>query len=332
MGKGRKPELSDWFQSEECERIIELSKQGYSIKRIAEITGVKYSRVTYVRRLKGFKSDRPFGTDGIKYSDNELVGNMDETIKKQYTEEVALKLKGFGYTFLGFYRYQKQGYKVVLVKCDTCGEPFTRGVNFFPSACPWCYERKQKLARQQEEECRRRKAELLERQKQATIKRKEAKKKEQQYKRLNEKHICKECGKEFTLKEFGEKEHVDVTNYGGVLYCSLACRRLVDKRRTRKYNVTRGNHKLRSIKYDTDFDKNVNLDELIKRNGLRCAICGGMCDTNDKEIINGTVICGNNYPSIDHIKPMSKGGSHTWDNVQVAHRICNTMKGSKVVA
>ena len=88
MKTGRKPELSDWFQSEECERIIELSKQGYSIKRIAEITGVKYSRVTYVRRLKGFKSDRPFGTDGIKYSDNELVGNMDETIKSNIPKKL----------------------------------------------------------------------------------------------------------------------------------------------------------------------------------------------------------------------------------------------------
>jgi 5-methylcytosine-specific restriction endonuclease McrA len=28
-------------------------------------------------------------------------------------------------------------------------------------------------------------------------------------------------------------------------------------------------------------------------------------------------------PEIDHLVPVSAGGSHTWDNVALAHRRCN---------
>lgn len=34
--------------------------------------------------------------------------------------------------------------------------------------------------------------------------------------------------------------------------------------------------------------------------------------------------------SIDHIRPLSKGGTHTWDNVQLAHLKCNIKKGNRV--
>lgn len=60
---------------------------------------------------------------------------------------------------------------------------------------------------------------------------------------------------------------------------------------------------------------------------IRCAICGGMCDWNDR-IWNGN--CGPTYPSKDHIIPLAKGGTHTWDNMQVAHIICNSEKGASV--
>ena len=45
----------------------------------------------------------------------------------------------------------------------------------------------------------------------------------------------------------------------------------------------------------------------------------------------GYFIAGNSYPSIDHIIPVSRGGTHTWDNVQLAHRYCNSIKSNKLV-
>ena len=35
------------------------------------------------------------------------------------------------------------------------------------------------------------------------------------------------------------------------------------------------------------------------------------------------------YPTVDHIVPLSKGGTHTWNNVQLAHMACNSGKCDK---
>ena len=34
--------------------------------------------------------------------------------------------------------------------------------------------------------------------------------------------------------------------------------------------------------------------------------------------------------SLDHVVPLSKGGAHTYANVQAAHLICNGRKGNRV--
>ena len=67
----------------------------------------------------------------------------------------------------------------------------------------------------------------------------------------------------------------------------------------------------------------VTLKNLIKRNGLTCAICGLPC-------FNGGNYLADLYPTMDHIIPISKGGGHTWDNVQVAHRLCNINKSNLI--
>lgn len=57
-------------------------------------------------------------------------------------------------------------------------------------------------------------------------------------------------------------------------------------------------------------------------------LCGGLCDWEDYVVRDGVVICGDWYPSIDHVIPVSKGGLHSWENVKLAHRKCNTRKGN----
>lgn len=70
-------------------------------------------------------------------------------------------------------------------------------------------------------------------------------------------------------------------------------------------------------------DLSISLTRLYMRDMGVCAICGRHidfdCDSNS-----------NDYPSVDHIVPLSKGGKHTWNNVQLACRGCNTAKGNRI--
>lgn len=56
---------------------------------------------------------------------------------------------------------------------------------------------------------------------------------------------------------------------------------------------------------------------VIARDGLTCGICGQAVEENDI--------------SIDHIIPVSLGGDDVLDNLQVAHRSCNSRKGARLL-
>lgn len=73
----------------------------------------------------------------------------------------------------------------------------------------------------------------------------------------------------------------------------------------------------------TEESKTITLRKLFKRDGGICWICGQPCDINADHNAN-------NYPSVDHLLPISKGGKDEWSNIKLAHRICNTMRGNKI--
>jgi len=74
------------------------------------------------------------------------------------------------------------------------------------------------------------------------------------------------------------------------------------------------------------FDDSITLKKVFdKFNGV-CQICGGMCDWESIE--HGHI--RRLYPTVDHIVPLSKGGLHTWGNVQLAHLGCNAGKQAKI--
>ncbi len=115
---------------------------------------------------------------------------------------------------------------------------------------------------------------------------------------------CVECGKEF------------VTTKKKVVCCSKECA----KKRA-------NNHKDRRLRKCNNIDWGITLSKLIKRDKNVCHICGGKCDKKDYTINkDGHFIVGSEYPSIDHLVPISKGGQHTWENVKLAHFYCNTIK------
>lgn len=127
---------------------------------------------------------------------------------------------------------------------------------------------------------------------------------------------CITCGKTFIGKSVQ------------VSCCSAKCRKKADNRNKELLKGKRGER----IKSNGRIDNDISLDKLIIRDKNICHICGEKCDTTDY-VINeyGHFIVGKLYPSIDHILAIANGGTHTWDNVSLAHMICNSIKSDRVV-
>lgn len=76
----------------------------------------------------------------------------------------------------------------------------------------------------------------------------------------------------------------------------------------------------------------ISLRRLYKRDKGICYLCGEKCDFSSKNISKkGTEYCGDLYPTIEHVIPISKGGLHSWDNVRLACWKCNTKKADGVI-
>lgn len=120
--------------------------------------------------------------------------------------------------------------------------------------------------------------------------------------------VCKQCG---------------VLFIGNTLYCSARCRN-----RQHEHQYTRARYN--KAKQNGTIDYSISLDKLIKRDNNICYICNKECNLNDYIYKGDYFIAGNYYPSIDHVVPLAKGGTHEWSNIKLAHRICNSLKSDKL--
>lgn len=77
------------------------------------------------------------------------------------------------------------------------------------------------------------------------------------------------------------------------------------------------NAKARAMEFDA-FVEDVDRQEVLRRYGFRCGICG-------KPFKKGRF-------EIDHIVPYTLGGKHSYENTQPAHTSCNRKKRNKLVA
>lgn len=59
-----------------------------------------------------------------------------------------------------------------------------------------------------------------------------------------------------------------------------------------------------------------NRAALIRRDGLVCRLCGGSID-HMRDV------------TVDHIVPVSRGGTDRLDNLQLAHERCNQVRGNQ---
>ena len=89
-------------------------------------------------------------------------------------------------------------------------------------------------------------------------------------------------------------------------YCSAGCanRTAKDRRRTAK---------------SAAFVERVYRAKVYERDGWCCQLCG-------RKVNRNAVVPHPNAPTLDHILPLSKGGTHEYANVQLAHFLCNSLK------
>jgi 5-methylcytosine-specific restriction endonuclease McrA len=117
---------------------------------------------------------------------------------------------------------------------------------------------------------------------------------------------CVECGTVFS-PAYGDKSRA---------YCSGECARKVARR-----NRPRGSDRKRARAYGVEYEY-VNPLKVLRRDNWTCQLCGRKTPLELRGTLNPRA------PEVDHILPISKGGAHTYANLQCACRACNMAKGA----
>ncbi|MCG0679858.1 hypothetical protein IMAU70100_01054 [Lactiplantibacillus plantarum] len=117
---------------------------------------------------------------------------------------------------------------------------------------------------------------------------------------------CKWCGKTFeTTSKFR-------------CYCSKKC----GKEKKNQYHTEKKSKRYERAKKNGKYEI-ISLQRLYVRDKGKCYLCGKHLVLN--EDYNRT-----DAPTIEHVIPICKGGTNTWDNVKLACRKCNDEKGTKI--
>lgn len=118
------------------------------------------------------------------------------------------------------------------------------------------------------------------------------------YAELQKVKVCQGCGNQFRSETPTKK------------YCSKKCKNGGNR------------HRKRAKKYGVIYEPGITLHKVYKKYNGICNICG--IKTNWDDLSWGT--SGATHPTIDHITALANGGSHTWENVQLACAYCNSCK------
>ncbi|GAA1436357.1 hypothetical protein GCM10009616_35910 [Microlunatus lacustris] len=88
-----------------------------------------------------------------------------------------------------------------------------------------------------------------------------------------------------------------------------------------------GVHKRRAALRLVEFDPTISVDGLRQRDGDLCCFC---CIAMSFEVITDHRY-NPSRATLEHLLPISRGGSHTWDNVALACWQCNVRKNNRTV-
>lgn len=90
---------------------------------------------------------------------------------------------------------------------------------------------------------------------------------------------------------------------------------------TRRKNLRKKTQRRRALTSDPDAES-IDRDEIGGRDGWRCGLCG-------KRVDRRLTWPNPRSASLDHIVPLSRGGKHDRQNVQISHLSCNVAKGNR---
>lgn len=240
------------------------------------------------------------------------ISPMDKAcqFQKRTEEEVEAIVKKYNPNW----KYESgytSGDCMITVQCTICKSVFKRSMNTIrhghTERCLYCERLQREKVREQVEERKRIRHEQAIANRPVLIAKARAKQREATKQRQEaRRHDCPICGESTTRPK----------------YCSNKCNSIANTRKYNSVHEARRRTKLKAVVVD----RGITLKKLYDRDGGRCWICGLMCDYTDKTYTDKTMIAGNMYPSIDHVVALKYGGTHSWENVRLAHRICNTLR------
>lgn len=280
------PSLYNWQEAEE--KIIAMIVDGYTYTEIAKKTGIN------IETLRKFCQRK--GPQGL------LRSISLQKQEKKIAEE--LEKLNLGITLIGGYINNNSP---VIVQCNTCNKYFVWNVRHVRKRiksvrCPHCW--KDRKSSQHSQKKAHATAALINKGKGRIT---------TYIERREKTAVCKFC----------ETQYRKRLGYGNTqkIYCSEKCFTAARERAAENAR----HHRDRRLKKCKKKEWGINVPRLYKRDGGICWICGSATDLSDKVTReDGTIVCGDWYPSVDHVIPIAEGGDHTWDNVKLAHRRCNS--------
>lgn len=286
-----------YVSDSEKETIINLRESGLSYKEIADKLDISVSRVDRIcKKYKIRISDEARKRIRVKAHDSLKLSN----------EEVALRVSTNTHGRWTYIEGYKNCDSSIVIECSKCHKRSVIVAQsiFRESCCPLCKY-----------------CVSVEKSEQERIQKYEARK-QKLYNSL-QKELIKELDEIDSMVKVCNKCGAYI--YGKRIQQCLECK-AESELKNKRAHYHRAEVKRRLRIKTAMVDKDINLISLYDRDKGICHLCGAKCDLDDKEEIDGVIICGNSYPSIDHVIPLAKGGLHSWDNVKLAHRLCNSIK------
>ena len=129
-------------------------------------------------------------------------------------------------------------------------------------------------------------------------------------------------------KDYYEKNKEEISRANKACYeknkrARLSAQKVYRNSEKGREALARARHKRRAVKCGATTIERVDRETVFETDGWVCGICGKPVDKSLSWPDAMSV-------AMDHVIPLSRGGSHSYENVQCSHVSCNSRKGAKL--